>query len=208
MIFRAAALFICLLLASAAAAETVYKYRRADGQTTYSNRVLPGLELIETFEYRFTAAAAVDPNAAKSGNEADARMKQHLSALDKAWSEVQNATKALAAAEARLTAGAGPLAGEEVSLGGPEALSPSDIGGAQAPVPPAVGGAQPPAAPKPGETLAQAAAASRAVGGPMGTRRGGGRNAEYGERIAGLESDVQKARARLDAALNAYNQLR
>jgi hypothetical protein len=42
----------------------------------------------------------------------------------------------------------------------------------------------------------------------MGTRRGGGRNVEYRERLAGLESDVRVARERLDAALRNYNQLR
>jgi hypothetical protein len=42
----------------------------------------------------------------------------------------------------------------------------------------------------------------------MGTRRGGGRNAEYAERMAELEADVRVARTRLDAALRNYNQLR
>jgi hypothetical protein len=42
----------------------------------------------------------------------------------------------------------------------------------------------------------------------MGTSRGGGRNAEYRERLAVLEADVRAARARLELALRRYNELR
>jgi len=194
MAIRAGFLIACLLLASAAAAETIYKYRAADGRTTYSNRLIPGAELIETFDYRFAAPAAAAPAEAKAGAAADARMKAHLSALEKAWSEVQDATKALADAEARLSAGVGPLSGEGTALAGPSA-----------PAPPAVGGPQGSAAPVTG---GPSSAASPAVGGPMGTRRGGGRNPEYAQRMAALEADVHAARVRLDTALRDYHQLR
>ena len=182
---RACAFLACLAFALPAAADTVYKYRNADGTMTYSNRLLRNAELIETFEYNFPAAVRAAPSSKPSKAEAvaDERMKRHLASLDKAWNEVQQATRSLAAAEARLAAGDAPRDSENTSL-------------ASAPVPaaPAVGGAAP--------------AASPAVGGPMGTGRGGGRNAEYFQRQAVLEADVAKARTRLDRALSDYNQLR
>ena len=205
---RIVLLAACLLFAAPAAAQTIYKYRGADGKITYSNRLIPGAELVEAFQYKYAAPAPREATTTKSAAASEERIKKHLAALETAWTEVQNATKALATAEAKLKEGIGPLGGEGTALGGSVTQAPVDIGGPQAPGAPAVGGPQPPAAPAPGQTAAEAAAASRAVGGPMGTRRGGGRNAEYRERLAGLESDVRVARARLDAALRNYNQLR
>jgi hypothetical protein len=196
MAFHASLLLACLLLSSAAAAETIYKYRLPNGQMTYSNRLLRGAELIETFDYKFAPPAAQDRSAPKAAAKADENIKLHLARLDKAWSEVQAATRALAAAEARQAAGEAPLPGETGAFAGPPAaaLPPSDAGGPQAPAAQAVGGPAP--------------AASPAVGGPTGTQRGGRRNAEYFERMARLDADVFQARARLDEALKAYNQLR
>ena len=185
MRIRACTLLACLAFALPVAAETVYKYRAADGKVTYSNRLQRGAELIETFEFNVPAASSPSPRSVSSPAEAevDNRMKVRLSALDKAWSNVQGATKALENAEARLASGAAPLDNENTSL----ATAP-------APVPPAAGGAAPGASP--------------AVGGPMGTFRGGGRNAEYFQRQAVLEADVARARTKLDEALRDYNQLR
>lgn len=191
---HATVLSVCLLLAFPAAAETIYKYRGADGRTTYSNRLIPGAELIEAFEYRFPAPAAAGGSAAQPAAVDDNRIKNHLAALDAAWSEVQAATRALAAAEARLGAGVEVQEGEGQALAGPATPAPPSAGGAQAPVAPAAGG--------------PSQATSPSAGGPMGTRRGGGRNADYRDRMAALEADVQAARARLDAALRSYNQLR
>jgi len=205
MAFRASILFACLLLASAAGAETVYKYRHPDGKVTYSNKRLAGLELIETFDVRFPPPA---PAAVRKADPADeARINKRLAALDAAWLEVQEATTALGRAEARFAAAAAPFEEENASLGGPPALAPGEapkpgvlsqvapeVGGPQGPVAQAVGGPAP--------------AASPAVGGPMGTRRGGGRNPEYHARMAELEADVVKARARLEVAYQRYNALR
>lgn len=62
---------------------------------TYSNRVIPGLELVESFDYRFAppaaASVAVPPAASRSAAASDERMKKHLAALDRAWLEVQEA---------------------------------------------------------------------------------------------------------------------
>ena len=125
----------CLLAAFAAAADTVYKYRRADGRTVYSNRPLPRLELIETFEYKFAEPVAASPGESRSAAEGEARIKKHLAALQAAWTEVQDSTKTLAAAEARLRAGVEPQAGDR--LGVDSGTAPPSAGG----VPPlAVGG--------------------------------------------------------------------
>ena len=110
---RIAALLACLFFAASAAAETVYKYRHADGRTVYSNRLEPGLELIETFEYRISGPASAPKSraASQSDVEGEARIKKHLDALQAGWTEVQEATRALAAAEERLRAGEEPQAG-------------------------------------------------------------------------------------------------
>jgi len=199
VIARPYVLAALLLLAPAVAAETIYKYRRADGQMMYSNRPVAGLELIETFEYRFAAPApvsrdAANSDAAKSDAEAHARITKYLAALHAAWSEVQEAGKALAAAEDRLRAGVEPQLEEGRSLAGPEKPPAPPVGGPQAPASPAAGGPAP--------------AVPASVGGPMGTRRGGGRTAEFAERMQSLETEVQTARERLDAALRRYNELR
>ena len=47
MVSRARLLVALLLLSPAVVAETIYKYRRADGRMIYSNRPVAGVELIE-----------------------------------------------------------------------------------------------------------------------------------------------------------------
>lgn len=184
-----------ILLAGAAAAETIYKYRRSDGQTMYSSERLPGLELIDSFEYRPPAPAGPQPGAAESARQAEERIRQYIENLDLAWTEVRNAEQALAEAEARLRAGVEPLEAEPRSLAGPATPAPPAAGGPAPPAPPAVGGPGPTAPP--------------AIGGPMGTRQGGGgRSPEYAERLGKLEADVADARARLERAIQRYNALR
>lgn len=173
----------CLLAASTAAAQTVYKYRHADGRVMYSNRQVPGLELIETFEYRFAEPAPASPARSKGEAEGEARIRTYLDVLQVAWTEVQEATSALAAAEERLRTGVEPQEGETLIFVRPVK-----------PAPPAAGGPAKPAPP--------------AVGGPMGRGHGGGMSPEYVARMEALESDVKTARERLDAALRRYHQLR
>jgi hypothetical protein len=160
----------------------------------YSSQRLPGLELIETFEYRSPPPAAQRPGAAESVRQAEERIRQHVEALNLAWADVRDAETALAQAEARLRAGIEPLEGESTSIAGPARPAPPAVGGPARPAPPAAGG--------PG------AAAAPAVGGPMGTGRGGGRSPEYAERLGKLEADVAEARARLERAIQRYNALR
>ena len=182
MIPRPYVLAVLLLVAPAAAAETIYKYRRADGRTVYSNRLVPGLELIETFEYSFDAPrrAPDAKSAAQSDAEGEARIKRHLDALQTAWTEVQEATRALTVAEERLRAGEEPQAGDRQGVVADSA-------------PPAAGGVPAPASP--------------AIGGSMSGRRGRA-SPEYAARMQALEAGVAAARTRLDAALRRYNQLR
>jgi hypothetical protein len=160
-----------MLLASAAGAEMIYKYRLPDGQTIYSNRTIPGVELIDAFEYKFAEPAPASKDATKNAAEAEARIKAQLDALQAAWTEVQDSTRELAAAEERLRAGAEPREGDWQSLWSPAK-----------PAPPAVGG-------------------------PQSGRRGRA-SPEYAARLQALEAEVNAARARLDAALRRYNDLR
>jgi hypothetical protein len=196
MIGRVALLLLSMLLASAGYAQTVsiYKYRLPDGRVEYSNRLIPRAELIETFEYRFAEPVPAERVVSKSEAEAEARIERYLAALRDAWTEVQEARKALDTAEARLAAGAGPKDEEGRALAGPATPAPPAVGGPQPPAPPAAGGPQRPAPP--------------AAGGPLGTRHGGGRSPDYAERTQALEADVRAARTRLDTALRRYNELR
>jgi hypothetical protein len=194
MVLRLVTLLAMALLAATAAGETVYKYRQSDGRMVYSNRPLQGAELVESFEYRFTAPPAAPGEAAEPLPDAEQRIREYLAALDRAWREVQDAEQALAEAEARLSAGVEKIEGESRALGGPAA-----------PPAPAVGGPLPPAAPAAG---GPSAAAPPAIGGPLGTRRGGGVSPEFEERMRALEADVEAARARLDTALRRYRALR
>lgn len=186
----------CLILASttANAAEIIYKYRGADGKTHYSNRVIPGAELIETFEYTPPAPSTPSPARSKSDAAGEERIKKHLSSLEAAWAEVQESGSALASAEARLAAGVTPEEGETRALGGPATPAPPSAGGPMPPAPPSAGGSISPA--------------PSSAGGPMGTRRGGGLRPEYHERLAKLEAEVAAARVRNQQAWARYNQLR
>ena len=179
MKLRACTLVACLLLAATAAAETIYKYRRADGRTTYSNRPVRGLELIETFDYKFAEPGRASAGAAKSDAEGEARIKKHLDALQAAWTEVQDASRALAAAEQRLRAGTEPQPGEREGVA--SGAAPPGAGGVASAPPPAIGGA-------------------------MSGRRGRA-TPEYLARMEALEAGLRSARERLDAALRRYNQL-
>jgi hypothetical protein len=193
---RCIGLFLALaLLAGTAAAQTIYKYRRADGQTLYSSERLQGLELIESFEYRPAPPASPQPGATESARQAEERIRRQIERLNLAWDEVREAQAALADAEARLRAGVEPQEAEPQQLGGAAEPAPPAVGGPAPPAPPAVGGPGPTPPP--------------AIGGPMGTRQGGGgRSPEYAARLGKLEADVADAKARLERAIHRYNALR
>jgi Domain of unknown function (DUF4124) len=183
-----------LLLVSAAAGETIYKYRQADGQVVYSNRPISGAVLLEQLEYE-PPPARIEAQPDKSRLDAEQRISKQLAALEQAWQEVQDARQALARAEERLRLEAEPKDDEVRQMVGGAELAPPAAGGPQGPAPPAVGGPQPPVSP--------------AVGGPMGKRQGGGgRSTEYHARALALEADLLAAQARFDAALRRYNALR
>jgi hypothetical protein len=193
--FVVAGLVAGLPFASPAAGETIYKYRRADGQLIYSDRPLSHAALVEQFGYEPAIPVRSQGEPDKSLLEAEERIRNQLAARDHAWQEVQDARLALARAEERLRAGAEPTEDEPKQLVGPGNPAPPAAGGPQTPARPASGGPQPSARP--------------AVGGPMGSRHGGGgRSAEYQARTKLLEANVVAAQARLDVALGRYNALR
>ena len=163
-------------------ARCVMAPREAEGESQVIDLVAQrrGLELIETFEYRFADPVPARPGAAKSDLEGEARIKKYLAALQAAWTEVQDATRGLAAAEKSLRAGLEPQSGDREGVA--SGTAPPGAGGVPSPSPPAVGGA-------------------------MSGRRGRA-SPEYLARLAALEGEVRAARARLDAALRRYNELR
>jgi hypothetical protein len=188
------ALVAGLLLVSAAAGETIFKYRQADGQVVYSNQPISGAVLLEKLEYE-PPPAHIEAPPDKSRREAEQRISKQLAALAQAWQEVQDARQALARAEERVRLGVEPKDDEVRQMVGGAELAPPAVGGPQGPAPPAVGGPQPPASP--------------AVGGPTGQRHsGGGRSADFHARALTLEADLLAAQARFDAALRRYNALR
>jgi len=101
--------------------------------------------------------------------------------LQEAWTEVQEARGALALAEERLRAGRVEQEGDRIGM----------VTGA---APPAVGGVPRTGRPATGGTM-RGAVRSRP-------------SPEYLARVEALEADLAAARARLDAALRRYNDLR
>jgi len=89
------------LLATVADAQTIYKYRDADGRTLYSNEPLRDVVPVEAIEHRYVPPAAPKAAEAKAGIALDAKLKLRVAALDRAWIEVKDATAALEAVEAR-----------------------------------------------------------------------------------------------------------
>ena len=178
---RIALLLACVLPIAVAEAETVYKYRRPDGRTIYSNKLEPGLELIETFEYKFADPPPALQGAAQRDAEGEARIAKRLDDLQAAWTEVQDARRELALAEERSRAGREPQEGDRIGV----------VTGA---APPAVGGVPRTGRPATGGTM-RGAVRSRS-------------SPEYVARVEALEADLAAARARLDAALRRYNDLR
>ena len=188
-------LLAALLFASAAAGETIYKYRRADGQLIYSNRPLSDAAFVEQIDYEPASAVLGQSKPDKGLLEAEERIRKQLAARDQAWQELQDARLALARAEERLLVEIEPKADEPRQLTRSADAAPPAVGGPLPPARPAVGGPE----------IFQ----RPAVGGPMGRRQGGGgRSSEYQERVAGLVADVMAAQERAVAAQRHYNTLR
>jgi len=107
------ALILALALAPASAAETVYKYRRADGSTLYSGVPLRGAKLIGRFQL-----VPVPPPAkagpASAAKDADRLARQRVQDLDAADAAVKEAEQSLKEALERQQAGVEPLAGERL----------------------------------------------------------------------------------------------
>jgi len=122
------AFVLVLALAPSSAAETVYKYRRADGSTLYSGVPLRGAKLIGRFELvpvpppAKAGAAGTERGAAKDPDEFARRRVQDLDAADAA---IKAAEQSLQEALERQQAGVEPLAGERRgNVGGRSRLMP------------------------------------------------------------------------------------
>ena len=119
---RFSAFVLLFGLASAVAAQTVYRYITPDGRTIFSDQPVPGAKLQGTVAPPAPPSAAPAPApsgapapalsgapaAAPAERPGDARLQR----LRDATAEVEAATQALAQARAQLDAGKEPLPGE------------------------------------------------------------------------------------------------
>lgn len=113
------------LCATTVAAETVYKYRRADGTVVYSDAPVKDAKLVG--RYMLLPLPAREPATGKSANKegsintadsgVDERARQRSRALEAADAEIKAADLALKAAQERQVAGEAPLPGERAGIG-------------------------------------------------------------------------------------------
>jgi Domain of unknown function (DUF4124) len=119
---------VTLLLATAAAtaaADTVYKYQRPDGQTIYSDSPVEGAKLIGQFDLvpapASPEAGSADPRPAPVVGE-----DRRGLALDAAYARIKAADQTLTRALERQQRGMEPLPGERLgNVGGNSRLSPA-----------------------------------------------------------------------------------
>jgi len=113
----AAAALVC---ATAAPAQTIYKYRTPDGRTVYSDRTVAGATLEEEFERAPApdpAAASAQEQAARArAREVNERAAERSRALDAVTAEIGAATAALERGQQALEAGREPLEGERIGI--------------------------------------------------------------------------------------------
>ena len=123
---------VALVLALApafAAADTVYKYRRADGSTVYSDVPLRGAKLIGRFELVPAPPPQRpergEPPRRDSAKDPDELARQRVQDLDAADAAIKAAEQSLKEALERQQAGVEPLAGERLgNVGGRSRLTP------------------------------------------------------------------------------------
>ena len=123
------ALVLVLALAlRLAAAETVYKYRRPDGSTLYSDVPLRGAKLIGRFELVPVpppAKAGLTRPGRGAAQDADELARQRVQDLDASYAAIKAAEESLKEALERQQAGVEPLAGERLgNVGGRSRLTP------------------------------------------------------------------------------------
>jgi hypothetical protein len=119
---------VVLVLASAtglAAAETIYKYERADGRTVYSDSHVKGARLVERLDFPAVPPPRVAARGEPRGGLSELA-ETRSEALDAADARIKDAALALKAAEERQQRGVEPLPGERLGkVGGGSRLSPS-----------------------------------------------------------------------------------
>jgi hypothetical protein len=110
-----------------AAAETVYKYQRADGSTVYSDVPLRGAKLIGRFELvpAPPAPALERSKTARGAGNSEDLARQRTLGLDAAGAAIRAAEQSLKEAQERQQAGVEPLPGERLgNVGGRSRLAP------------------------------------------------------------------------------------
>lgn len=115
-----AAALVLAVVAGAASAQSIYRYRTADGRTIFSDRPVPGAVLEEELQ-RVPAAdpaavAAQRAAARERARDASDRAAERISALQSVDQEIRAATVALQQARAALEAGREPLPGERTGV--------------------------------------------------------------------------------------------
>lgn len=109
---------VAVLMAGAAQADTIYKYRGSDGEIVYSNSRPKGVEILGEMDSKALSAdqqtiyssRAAMAQAQGTGAQADA----HLQRLAEADASVLRAQQNLRAAQAALQNGREPLPGERI----------------------------------------------------------------------------------------------
>jgi hypothetical protein len=108
--------FVLLAVATAASAQSLFKYRTADGRIIYSDRSVAGATLLEEFDRAPppdpAAMSAADAAARARAKEVRARAGERVRALDAVSAEIASAEADLARARAALVEGREPLEGE------------------------------------------------------------------------------------------------
>jgi hypothetical protein len=108
------------MLAGAASAQTIYRYRTPDGRTIFTDRPVPGAVLEEELQRAAqpdpAAVAAQRAAARERAREASDRAADRIAALQSVDQEIRAATVALQQARAALDAGREPLPGERTGV--------------------------------------------------------------------------------------------
>ncbi len=119
---------VALVCATAAPAQTIYKFRTPDGRIVYSDKPVAGATLEEEFDRAPApdpAAVAAQEQAARArAREVNERSAERSRALEAVTAEIAAATSALERGQQALEAGREPREGERIgTFGGRARLS-------------------------------------------------------------------------------------
>jgi len=112
---RAAALFLAVLFAAAAAAQNAYRFVMPDGRVIYSDQPVPGARLDGTVVTPPATSPPVPVTTLTPREEALAKAAdERLRRLTELTEQIQEASRDLATANAALQAGIEPREGERI----------------------------------------------------------------------------------------------